>query len=430
MSDGGLISLTDHPATHFLRNRVSSKSIGKRKNADGDLALLPGFLERYGGPEAQQAAQIFAAHNWAEARDLGTDPFGRIESIQGGVRGHGVSLESEGRPQHRRCDENRPRFETLLFRIRAMSRRQEHALHRLRRKFWIRALRIQMSQSSNPKISEGALSLSSLSALLLDDWDELAKSGHEKRIQGVYDNGNDPHKLIRRIPVDVPTDTDLQDVISRKRSGPSVKGEPRVMFTYQEVPLNLVERAENLCPGSADWESAPLWWLAGPQLPELISLRESMWGLKHRVGLCNPSLGMLRSYFHPRDYQRIKTSSLEERRQRYSNSLSLLSLAPTAAKMSLLAALVVDSYLVEDMDLLPVHQHHFSIGVDRLLAHEFMADIATEFRELVQSRFMALDWEEPAAYHVPFLDEPFMIIEQVEAEAELCIQKMRVPVAD
>lgn len=397
---------------------------------DGDLALLPGFLERHSGPEAQQATQILAAHERSESRNLGTDPFGRIESIQGGVCGHGVSLESEGRPQHRRRDENRPRFEIPLFRIRAMSRRQDHALHRLRRKFWIRALRIQMSRSSNSEISEAANSLPSLGALLFKDWDGLAKTGHEEGISGVYDKGSDPRKLIRRIPVEeLPDEPGTEDkIVTRMRSGPSVKGEPRVMFTYQEVPLNLVERAENLCPGSADWESAPLWWLAGPQLPELISLRESMWGLKHHVGLCNPSPGMLRSYLHPRDYQRIKTTSLAERRQRYSNSLSLLSLAPTAAKMSLLAALVVDSYLVEDIDLLPMHQHHFSIGVDRLLAHEFMADIATEFRELVQSRFMALDWEEPPAYHVPFVDEPFMITEQVEAE--LCIQKMRAPVTD
>lgn len=292
-----------------------------------------------------------------------------------------------------------------------MSRRQHFPLKRLARKVWIRALRLDLHQSLQAQgASRGITTWSGLERKLLAAHDEAAIAGRLQGILGVVHHGNDPRRLVRRV-----RDDDLAGHIPaggrrvvRKASGRGPPDGPREKHVYWEIPVDLVAAGEALCPGSSDWENAYLWRLALPILPQLEDLRSAITELKREIGLVSPSLDEYRHHLASDEFEAIAHRPHDEQVKRYVAAMKPLTSCPTANGLSLLGALVAESYITDQDLLLNLHRDAFYRGTKNLLADSLMADIAEEFEREVAGTILAGMWQFPATYHVSSLAEPFV----------------------
>jgi hypothetical protein len=284
-------------------------------------------------------------------------------------------------------------------------------IQRFRWKVWIRRLRIETHQVLVAQgDARGITTWAKLQRKLLEQYGEDATIGRLQGILGVVHRGNDPHRLMRRIEKDelgdrVPSGANL---VRRRASGPNAPDHERAKHQYLEVRTDLVNAGEKLCPGSADWENACLWTLTYPVLPRLEELRETIAVLKRRMDLLSPSLDEFRSHVSARRFRAVRELSHREHVVRYADSLAPLAHHPTANSLSLLAALVAESFITDNDVLLDLHRDAFNLGVSNLLAHPLMADIAREFQDWVTEPILTTAWQLPAFYHVSSLTEPFM----------------------
>ena len=283
---------------------------------------------------------------------------------------------------------------------------------RVRRRTWIRALRI--SAAGVPPFSGTAKGVTTWTGLyreLLKPFGESALKGRLQGIMGVVNDGNDPRELVRRVSAldlewTFPKDTTLVDRLKSGRPDPEVPHGQSIQ--YMEIPIDLVEAGEQLCPGSSYWESAFIWTLSQPVLPRLEEIRVAISYLKARLNLCSPTMDEYSAHLDPKEYGALSRLSQSDMRRRYTASLEPLAKAASADSLSLLAALVAESFVVDQHELLKLHKEYFSLGVEILLAHRLMTDVSKEFREWGSDRILATGWRQPAAYHVSSMSAPLI----------------------
>lgn len=295
-----------------------------------------------------------------------------------------------------------------------VARPKEDPLVRLSRKVWIRAFRTSVAEGASRDGNFGPGSWNELGRQLLSVSSHPDYAGLRfQALHGVVSDGNDPRRIIRRIPLDelkgpVPKGS---CVVKRRPSGRDSADEDRAK-SYLEIPVDLVECGEQICPGSADWETAYLWRLAMPQLPRLEELRVSISRLKRRLGLCTPSLSEYKSHVSPPEFSKLAKLSDSRGTAQYRDSLEPLIVAKSADAMSLLAALVAECFITDQELLLNLHREAFFQSVRHLLADTHMADIEKEFQELVAARVLITSWEQPTTYHVSSINSPFISLDR------------------
>lgn len=290
-------------------------------------------------------------------------------------------------------------------------------IDRLRRKVWIRALRIEMHRSLLAQgVHGGIATWADLERRLLKAYNGATVGGRLQGILGVVRYGNDPRRIMRRI-----RDDDLEGKIptgarhvTRTASGRRPPDGRREKHLYWEVPIDLVAAGEKLCPWSSKWEWAYLWALTYPQLPRLEDIRSMIAKLKRDVGLVSPTIDMYRGYLPDDEFNAISRRSPQEQEKHYVESMNSLVTNPTADSLSLLAALVAESYITDQYQLLNLHRNAFFQGVSNLLADSHMEDIAKEFMNEAANSILGTKWEFPGTYHVSSLSEPFIPLEKWE----------------
>ncbi len=298
-----------------------------------------------------------------------------------------------------------------------MSRPSHTPIERLARKVWIRALRIDLHHSLLAQgVRRGITTWTGLERRLLEAYDDAVVVGRLQGIRGVVHHGNDPHRLVRRV-----RDDDLGGHIPagarqvvRKASGRTPPDGPREKHAYWEIPIDLVAAGEKLLPGSSDWETAYLWRLAHPVLPRLEELRSAIAELKHEIGLVSPSLDQYQHHLQSDEFEAISSLSHQEQVKRYAASMEILTETTTANSLSLLAALVAESFITDQEVLLELHRDAFHQGIKKLLADQLMYDIAKEFEREVAFPILTTMWQFPATYHISSLTEPFISLDEWE----------------
>ena len=298
-----------------------------------------------------------------------------------------------------------------------MNRPSHTPVERLARKVWIRTLRIDLRRSLLAQgARRGITTWSGLERRLLKAYDGAALVGRLQGILGVVHRGNDPRRLVRRVRDDdlgghIPTGARR---VVRKASGRRPPDGPREKHAYWEIPVNLIAAGEKLCPGSSDWENAYLWRLTYPVLPRLEELRLAIAELKHEIGLVSPSLDQYQHHLQSDEFEAISSLSHQEQVKRYAASMELLIATPTANSLSLLAALVAESFITDQEVLLELHRDAFHQGIKNLLDDQLMDDIAKEFEREVAFPILTTMWKFPATYHISSLTEPFISLGEWE----------------
>lgn len=304
-----------------------------------------------------------------------------------------------------------------------VSRPSRSPLIRLQRKIWAHRLRID--HTGGPESAKEPIGWAALERALLDQ-NAIAKACRSvmerpQTLFSVAEKGTDP-RGVRRIPSETLTAADMQALASssggdswskeRLPSGPLAADESRTALEYFEFPVDLVECAEQLHPGSGEWMKGHLiWTLTHPMLPPLDELREELARLKWSLRLRTP----------PPLQREAMTGEpaflpLDQAAARYSESLTVLSRQADARSLSVLAGLIAESHIIGDETLLNIHKEHFQSAVDLLLDHEWMASLRSPFKRLVASRFIFCSWESPALQHRSSIHAPFVAVEDWERQ--------------
>src|SRR3546814_13223568 len=84
--------------------------------------------------------------------------------------------------------------------------------------------------------------------------------------------------------------------------------------------------------------------------------------LKHRLRLCSPSLDEYRPYVPAQKFEERSRLTLQQQIDRYAASLAPLASQPSADSLSLLSALVAESFITDHDVLLDLHRDYFKIG--------------------------------------------------------------------
>jgi hypothetical protein len=309
-----------------------------------------------------------------------------------------------------------------------MARPQETRLDRLRRRLWAHALRADVERNRGQQVSWALLG-----RLLVEASTEagplVPKGWRFQGIQGVAHRGDDPHRVVMRIPADqttirVPSSVSL---VRRRKSGRKAPDELELSnesgrgesarsddekITYVELPLDLVELGEKVCPGSSFWDYAPLWTIARNTLPRLEDLRVMITRLMSLLDVAAPSTEEYRPYLQAAKYQELASLPTGVRIERYRESLKLISQNPGACSISLLAILVAESFIANNEDLFELHRTAFAESVGHLFADPTLAEFNSEFDELVTLPIARATWELPVTWHVSSLCAPVIRMDE------------------
>lgn len=282
-----------------------------------------------------------------------------------------------------------------------MSRPPSHEIKRLKHKVWARALRSAWARATG-RADAG--------------WSELERSllkacgidgglGRAQGIYGVATSGNDPRRLLRRVRADewvgeIPQEArKVVRSIPGRDSGRRGAADARQAM-YLEFDVDFVAAGETVCPGSSQWMATPLWVLAFQTPPDLFEMRRYIAVLMEELRLTTLAPGqVVRAPYG--------ASAPEDAATRYANSLGMLVEAPSAHRISLLACLVAESYIVEKEDLLRIHSDYFSRAVELLLSDPLMQDIAADFSALVWNTIVTQHWNCLSYVHRSSIFSPF-----------------------
>ena len=294
-----------------------------------------------------------------------------------------------------------------------MVRPKDEPLIRLSRRIWIRALRRDVDKWATEQGASGDIPWAELGRQLLRvSQYPLYVDLLFKGILGVVNDGNDPRRIVRRIDVD-DTDGTVPEglsVVARQPSGPA--SDDAKPTRYIEFPVDLVECGKDLCPGSEEWEIAYLWRVAMPQLPRLEQLRMVISRLITRLGMHTPSFDEYRPYLSTEEFSELEELSEAEAESRYRQSLEPFIAAKSPDAMSLLAALVAESFITDQELMMDIHRDAFKQASERLLADEYFKDVEEDFTNMVTARILIMNWQMPAAYHVSSINSPFITMDR------------------
>jgi hypothetical protein len=296
-----------------------------------------------------------------------------------------------------------------------MARPKDNPLIRLSRRIWIRALRTSADEKAAKPLEpeENTWKAFGVQLLMLSSHPQYAELPFQALL-GVVDNGNDPRRTIRRIPLHETRGVELEDegVVERKPSRRDPTADPDEVKNYLEVPVDLVECGKQLCPRSEEWVLAYLWRVAMPQLPRLEELRMVISRLTIRLGMHTPSVDEHRPYLSTEEFSELKELSEAEAESRYRRSLEPFIAAKSPDAMSLLAALVAESFITDEEMMMDIHRDAFKQASERLLADEYFKDVQEDFYNTVTARILSMSWLMPAAYHVSSITSPFITMDR------------------
>jgi hypothetical protein len=308
-----------------------------------------------------------------------------------------------------------------------MARPSHGSLTRLSRKVWVRALRADWDAA----VLDGRLP----AERSCGSWTELGRqlmgispsvrAGDDDRVQGflgVVREGRDPRALVRRVPVsEFPewakhsgpaSESPQTRIASRKRSGPLVHGERRQSEDYYEVEIDVVARASTILAGTEMWETAFLWPLMQPSLPPLEFVREGIQSSLLELAMCRPTLEEVCSVLPDAKRQALATMPHSALARRYQKSLLPLVEAQSAQALSLLAALCIEAYIVDNDVLLEIHQDAACEAFSRLLSHPFMSDVREDFEREVLYKVLGNSWSEPDLCRASNVKNSMMTVEE------------------
>ncbi len=302
-----------------------------------------------------------------------------------------------------------------------MARPKDEPILRLSRRIWIRALRRGIIERAAKQRIESAAKQETLDNI---SWAELGRQllrfseypqfadFHFKGLYGVVNDGNDPHLIVRRIDM-----LEISGTISvglkvetRLTSSPKAVDAGKAV-RYIQFPVDLVECGEELLPKSGYWETAYLWRLAMPHLPRLEELRMLISRLTTRLGMCSPSVDEYQPYLSTEQFSELEYLSEAQKESRYRQSLEPLIAAKSADAMSLLAALVAESFVTDQELMMYIHRDAFRQASERLLSDEHFKDLQYDFHNLVTARILEMKWQMPAAYHISSISSPYITMD-------------------
>ncbi len=290
-----------------------------------------------------------------------------------------------------------------------MVRPKHEPLIRLSRRIWIRALIRDVDKRAMEHCSSADISWAELGRRLLRvSQYPLYVDLLFKGILGVVNEGNNPRRIVRRIDVD-DTDGSVPEglsVVMRQPSGPAANDARPTR--YIELPVDLVECGKDLCPGSEQWETAYLWRVAEPRLPSLEELRMVISRLTIRLGMHTPSFDEYRPYLSIEEFSELEELPEAEVESRYRHSLEPFIAAQSADAMSLLAALVAESFMTDQELMMNIHRDAFKQASELLLADKYFKDVEEDFSNLVTARILVMNWQMPAACHISSINSPFI----------------------
>jgi hypothetical protein len=301
-----------------------------------------------------------------------------------------------------------------------MARPPDSPLDRLRRQVWVRALRNDYKKSmlgrgSSNDPAKAFVSWSELGRLLVQQ-DAVAGSLSQIRLQGllgIVNKGSDPRRTILRIPVKEMARDAPQNVriVKRRPSGRLEFGnDQNDVISYAEIPVNLVDCGEALCPGSDQWLNAYLWELTkSTTLPSLENLRLNISWLKQKLNVCTLPKRLHNHFF---DMSVDNTETLHHKMliERYRNSLKQFEESPTANSLGLLAALTTESYITGQVALLELHRECFYQGCKLFFSNPEFSTIRDVIDKFLMQKIVQQEWNEPFAYHISSLNSPFMTV--------------------
>jgi len=295
-----------------------------------------------------------------------------------------------------------------------MARPKDDPLIRLSRRIWIRALRTSVDERAAEPLASDENTWNALGRQL------LSFSSHPQyaslRFQGllgVVNDGNDPRLIVRRILLDETKGvTPKDEVVVERKPSRRASTDPDQAKNYHEIPVDLVECGTKLCPGSEQWETAYLWRVAMPQLPRFEELRMVISRLTTRLGMHTPSLDEYRPFLSTVELSKLEQLTEAQAESRYRQSLEPFIAAKSADAMSLLAALVAESFITDQELMMDIHRDAFKQASQRMLADEYFKDVEQDFYSMVTARILVMNWQMPTAYHVSSITSPFIAMDR------------------
>lgn len=290
-----------------------------------------------------------------------------------------------------------------------MARPADPLLVRLRNQVWARALR---SRALELSVAE-AVSWAELERGLMATVCPEAAVGRVQSLLRVVHDGNDPRRVVRRIDIEqlpslLPDSASVSERVPGSRHPEDSLGAKK----YQSIEVDLVVAGEKLVPGSAAWMTSPFWWLAAQELPALEDVRRLIAPLKAELGLLTAVIPVADSRHAAQTPQGV---ARRDRALRYEQSLQLITKNPSAVALSLMAALLVESYLADQEILHDMHLSAFEQMVETMLSQPLFGDIREPFESMVTSRFLMRPWVLPDE-HRSSVDAPFLTEAQLSQE--------------
>lgn len=271
-----------------------------------------------------------------------------------------------------------------------MGRPPTTSLERFRNRFWAYQLfqSILREQDAGTFLHPEPLHLTwaSLERLLMDSSSKgMSASGRLQALGGVVRRGRDPRRAVRLIPARdwISVGPEVPQRLHRRRQ----RGEK---IDYFVVPIDLVQRGEELCPGSSAWYDAPLWdLLATPSISptDIVKITEELLqneGL-FRSGLPSPSFSSPNA-IDMSTYVFREATEIEmpiDLCDRYIANLGPLTASPTASGFSLLVSLLVESCLVGIDLVFELHSKLVAEAIEGICSKEPLAELAGELSDVV-----------------------------------------------
>ena len=202
-------------------------------------------------------------------------------------------------------------------------------------------------------------------------------------------------------------------IVNRQPSGRSSKvGKKEERVRYVEIPVDLMQCAHRLYPEFPAWERAYFWQLASSELPRLEQLHLVIASLLSQLGIYTPSPEEYAAYLPAEDAAVLEGLSDHQCCERYVVSMQPIVEMGTPTSLSLLAALVTESFIVDNETLLHIHREGSWRSGQQIISDSCMADIRTDFEAMVMARILLGSWSLPASFNVSSIKAPFVHMDE------------------
>lgn len=196
------------------------------------------------------------------------------------------------------------------------------------------------------------------------------KNTEAASLLGISRKGSDPRRLFWQLDANDLHVRLLPKLSKKKRTPPGRHADSHRQKARDvlEVAFDAAKLGEQLLPNSAAWLDAPLWWLAASPAPPLEQVRACIrWSLRN-MGLVNVPIDQRRPLMGETAYQASLHAPKSEIHSAYESSLRRMAKHYSPGWLSLLSALLWESYLTDESDLLDIHERLAKEAFDFWLA--------------------------------------------------------------